>query len=490
MIEDSIFDFADGDDKPKEECGIFGIFNCQDSTELTYLGLYAQQHRGQQSAGIACSDGKKMSRYTGVGLVRDVFSNEEILNNLQGIHAIGHNRYSADAFAMNSQPILIKCKHGQLAAAHNGYLTNAGFLRQTMENAGAIFTTSTDTEVIMHLVARSRAETIQEAIIDALKAVEGAFSTVFLSNDELFAARDLLGFRPLAIGKLGDSFVVASETCAFDLIEAEFLREVEPGEIIKISEKGLESIYTFPQRIPKHTYAHCIFEYIYFSRPDSIVFNESVENVRRAFGRKLATEHPIPKGVDFVMGVPDSANTAALGYSEGANIPFKVGLIRNHYVGRTFIRAGQSDRDFGVKVKFNPIAAHIKDKIVVIVDDSIVRGTTMRKIIKLIRSAQPKEIHLRISSPPIINPCFYGVDMTVKEKLIANNRTNEEIRQYLNVDSLEYLSVDAMLSVFPEEKRKNYCCACFNGKYPICIEDCIEQQKNTDQLCLDILGKM
>jgi amidophosphoribosyltransferase len=479
MIEDSIFDC----EKPKEECGIFGVFNRPDAAELTYLGLYALQHRGQQGAGIACSDGEKMSRYTGSGLVRDVFANEKILESLQGIHAIGHNRYSADTLAMNSQPILAKYKYGQLAAAHNGYLTNANFLRENMENDGAIFTTTTDTEVVMHLIARSKADTLAGAIKVALSLVEGAYSMVFLNNDQLFAARDPLGIRPLAIGKLGDNFVISSETCAFDLIEAELVREVEPGEIIMISKNGLESIHTFPNMAKRH--AHCIFEYIYFSRPDSIVFNESVEHIRRAFGRQLAIEHNIPEGADFVMGVPDSANTAALGYSEGANLPFQLGLIRNHYVGRTFIRAGQSDRDFGVKVKFNPIAAHLKDKIVVIVDDSVVRGTTMRKIIKLVRNAQPKEIHLRISSPPVINPCFYGVDMANKEKFIANNRTLEEIREYLKVDSIQFLTVEGMLSVFPENVRKNYCCACFNGDYPICIQNCFEEPMSTgDQVLM------
>jgi amidophosphoribosyltransferase len=472
MIEDCIY----SDDKLNEECGIFGIFNHSQASFITYLGLYALQHRGQESTGIVSSDGKILYRHTGMGLVRDVFSSRQILNDLQGNHAIGHNRYSTTggSFMINTQPVVINFKAGQLAAAHNGNLTNSQKLRNQMENDGSIFTTTTDTEVIMHLVARSKSPTIAEMIRDSLAAVEGAFSVIFLCKDEIIAARDPLGVRPLSIGKLGESFVVASETCAFDLIDAQFVRDIKPGEVIKISEKGLETLWILPKKASK--YAHCVFEHIYFSRPDSVVFESSVDDVRRAFGRQLAKEYEIPKNADFVMGVPDSAIAAALGYADGAGLPFQIGLIRNHYVGRTFIRPGQENRDFSVKVKFNPIISMLKDKIIVVVDDSIVRGTTMRKVMKLIRAAGPKEIHLRISSPPIIFPCFYGVNMSVKEKFIANNKTIEEIREYLDVDSLHYLTIDGMLSVLPQEKRSHFCCACFDGDYPISVEDCIDGQ--------------
>jgi amidophosphoribosyltransferase len=471
MIDD---DF--NDDKMKEECGIFGIFNHSEASFLTYLGLYALQHRGQESTGIVSSDGEKLYRHTGMGLVREVFGSREILDKLLGNHAIGHNRYSTTggSFLTNTQPVLINFKAGQLAAAHNGNLTNSAKLRSEMENDGSIFTTTTDTEVIMHLVARSKSPTIVEMIRDSLAAVEGAFSVLFLGQNAMIAARDPYGVRPLSVGKLGESFIVASETCSFDLIGAEFVRDVKPGEIIKISENGLETLWILPRKVKK--YAHCVFEHIYFSRPDSVVFGSSVDDVRRAFGRQLAKEYEIPKNADFVMGVPDSATAAALGYAEGAKIPYQLGLIRNHYIGRTFIHPEQGKRDFGVKVKFNPIISQLKDKVIVVVDDSIVRGTTMRKIMKLIRAAGPKEIHLRISSPPVIFPCFYGINMSIKEKFIANNKTIEEIRQYLNVDTLYYLSIDGMLSVLPEERRKNFCCACFNGDYPISVEDCIDGQ--------------
>jgi amidophosphoribosyltransferase len=381
------------------------------------------------------------------------------------------------------QPLLINYKAGQLAAAINGSLTNKNKLRNEMENDGSIFTTTTNTEVIMHLVAKSKEPTTAEMIRDALTKIEGAFSLVFLDKNQMIAARDPHAVRPLSLGKLEVieegkepyfSYVVASETCAFDLIGAKFEREVRPGEVVRISEEGIERLWILPKAEKLKIHAHCIFEHIYFSRPDSYIYGDSVDSVRRAFGRVLAQEHEIPKNADLVMGVPDSAKVAALGYAESSGIPYVLGLIRNHYVGRTFILPEQGKRDFSVKIKFNPIVSQLKDKVIVVVDDSIVRGTTMRGIMKLIRAAGPKEIHLRISSPPVMNSCFYGVNMHAKDGFISNQKTTEEIRQYLGVDSLKFLSIEGMLSALPEEKREHYCCACFNGNYPIPVEDNID----------------
>lgn len=473
MIDESFF----GGDELNEECGVFGIFNHPDAAFMTYLGLYSLQHRGQESTGIVSSDGKKLYRHTGKGLVREVFNDRRILDTLHGNCAIGHNRYAKSDTLQNAQPILINYKAGQLAAAINGSLTNRNKLRREMENEGSIFTTTTNTEVIMHLVARSKKPTIAEMIRDALTQIEGAFSLVFLDKNEMIAARDPHGVRPLSIGKLGESFVVASETCAFDLIGAEFVREVKPGEVVRISENGIERLWILPKAQKLKIHAHCIFEHIYFARPDSDIFGDSVDSVRRSFGKMLAVEYEVPKNADLVMGVPDSSIVAALGYAEASKIPYAMGLIRNHYVGRTFILPEQGKRDFSVKIKFNPIVSQLKDKVIVVVDDSIVRGTTMRNIMKLIRAAKPKEIHLRISSPTVLFPCFYGVDMQDKNKLIANQKTVEEIREYLGVDSLKFLSIEGMLEALPEEKRKHYCCACFNGEYPIAIDDCVDGQR-------------
>jgi len=477
MADDSIFD----DDKINEECGIFGIFNHPDAAFMTYLGLYALQHRGQESTGIVSSNGKNLYRHTGKGLVREVFSGKNVLEPLVGNNAIGHNRYAKSTNPQNMQPLLINYKAGQLAAALNGNLTNGNKLRKEMENDGSIFTTTTNTEVIMHLVARSKAPTIAEMIRDALTQIEGAFSLVFLDKNEIIAARDPHGVRPLSIGKIegldcGDCYVVASETCAFDLIGAKFVREVRPGEVVKITENGIERLWILPKAEKLKIHAHCIFEHIYFSRPDSDIFGESVDAVRRAFGQVLATEHGVPKNADLVMGVPDSAIIAAMGYAEQANLPYTMGLVRNHYIGRTFILPEQGKRDFGVKIKFNPVVSQLKGKVIVVVDDSIVRGTTMKQIMKLIRAAGPKEIHLRISSPPVFFPCFYGVNMQEKDKFIANNKTIEEIRGYLGVDSLKFLSIEGMLSALQEEKRPHYCRACFNGEYPISVVDCVDGQ--------------
>ncbi len=448
-----------------EECGVFGVFNHPQSARLTYLGLYALQHRGQESSGIAVSDKKKLTRHTGMGLVNQVFRHHDIIDNLNGPHAIGHNRYSTTGSSslVNAQPVLIDFKAGQIASAHNGNLINADKLRKNMENEGSIFVSTTDTEVIMHSIARSKGKTIDAMILDALGMSKGSYAILFLTPDALYGARDYYGVRPLLLGRLDDSFFLSSESCAFDLIGAKTIREIEPGEMIKITEHGYSS-FQIPLQGKKPKEAHCIFEYIYFSRPDSFVFGENVDKIRRRLGHQLAKEHPAPDA-DFVMGVPDSATTAALGYSEGSGIRYDIGLIRNHYVGRTFILPEQSGRDFGVRIKFNPVKGVIKNKKIVIVDDSIVRGTTMRKIIRLIRDAGPKEIHLRISSPPITNPCFYGIDMPDRKKLIGSEKKVEEIRRFIGADTLGYLSIEGMLSVV--KRKSNFCKACFDGKYPI-----------------------
>jgi amidophosphoribosyltransferase len=452
-----------------EECGVFGVWNNKDAARLTYLGLYALQHRGQESTGIVVSgDDRKLSIYKGMGLVNQVFRREEILDRLAGRHAIGHNRYSTTGSSslINAQPILINCKIGQIAGAHNGNLTNAPALREEMEAEGSIFVSTTDTEVIMHLIARSKHDSVDAMILDALSRVKGAYSILFATSSAIYAARDPRGVRPLLLGEINGSHFVSSETCAFDLVGAETIREVAPGEMIRIDDNGVTS-FTIPTFEPVNRLAHCVFEFIYFSRPDSFVFGENVDKVRRKLGRQLAREHPVDDA-DIVMGVPDSATTAALGYAEESGVKYDIGLIRNHYVGRTFIQPAQAGRDFGVLVKFNPVRGVLKNKTVVIVDDSVVRGTTMRKIIRLIKTAEPKAIHLRISSPPIICPCFYGIDMPTKQELIASSSTVDDIGKYLEVDSIGYLSIDGLSSVVPPP-HQNFCRACFDGNYPTAL---------------------
>jgi amidophosphoribosyltransferase len=451
-------------DSMHEECGIFGIFNNNDAAELTYLGLYALQHRGQESSGIAVSDTKRITMHKGMGLVSQVYKSEDVIAKLKGPHAIGHNRYSTTGSStiINAQPILIDFKAGQIAAAHNGNLTNATALRRQMEKDGSIFMSTTDTEVVMHLLAHSRRSTIDQMILDSLSQVQGAYSMLFLTPTALYGARDPRGVRPLVLGKLNDSYFLSSETCAFDLVGAEMIREIEPGEMVRIDENGITS-----RPIPlfenvKHR-AHCIFEFIYFSRPDSFAFGNNVDKIRRKFGKRLAIEHPTD--ADVVIGIPDSATTAALGYAQESGDRFDIGLIRNHYVGRTFIHPAQSGRDLRARIKFNPVKGVLKGKKVVLVDDSIVRGTTMKKIVNLIKTAEPAEIHLRISSPPIICPCFYGIDMPTREELIASSQSVEEIRKYLGVNSLGYLSIEGLLSVLKPEERQNFCTACFDGRY-------------------------
>ncbi len=459
----------------KEACGLFGVFGAPKASELTYLGLYALQHRGQEGSGIVSSDGEKIYDYKGMGLVNDVFNSQEILSNLKGDRAIGHNRYSTTGSSslVNTQPILITYKDGQLAVAHNGNLTNAFTLRSRMEKKGSIFQSTSDSEIILHLVAQSNKNALVEKITDALSQVQGAYSLLFLADNQLIAARDPKGFRPLALGRLGKAWVVASETCAFDLIGAKYVRDVYPGEILSVSSKGLKSISPFP----KQKHAFCIFEFIYFARPDSKIFGENVDKIRRRLGKKLAEEKSAD--ADIVISVPDSSNTATLGYSEGSGIKTEIGLIRNHYIGRTFIHPDQRIRDFDAKIKYNPVKGVLRNKKVVVVDDSIVRGTTSKKLVKMLKKAGAKEVHFRVSSPPIKSPCFYGIDMPTKEELIGSNKSVEQIKKHLGADSLGYLSVEGMLSTSTLTRKENFCTACFTGKYPTPIE------KNTGKLVLE-----
>jgi amidophosphoribosyltransferase len=449
-------------DKFHEECGVFGIYGHPEAANLTYLGIHQLQHRGQESAGIVTSDGSTMRMHMGMGLVSEVFNAEEI-DKLPGCHAIGHVRYSTTGSSVvkNAQPFFVETAHGPIGFAHNGNLVNASQLRRELEEAGSIFQSSMDTEVIAHLYARSRKSKLHERIIDALSRVRGAYSIVAMVETRLIAARDPYGFRPLVIGKLRDSYVVASETCALDLIEAEYVREVEPGEIIMISRKGLESIKPFAKVSPRQ----CIFEYVYFARPDSTLFGRSVYNVRMEMGRQLARSHAVD--ADVVVPVPDSGIAAALGYSEEAKIPFALGLIRNHYVGRTFIEPEQSIRHFGVKLKLNTVRAVLKGKRVVVVDDSIVRGTTSRKIIRMIQDAGAKEVHMRVSSPPTARSCFFGIDTPTEDQLIGATHTVEEINTFLNTQSLGYLSLEGLRRATATAGAYPYCDACFTGNYPI-----------------------
>lgn len=448
-------------DKFKEECGVFGIYGHPEAANLTYLGLYALQHRGQESAGIVSSDGRSFFCEKGMGLVSDIFS-EERLKKLQGSMAIGHTRYSTtgESILSNVQPILVNYALGSISLSHNGNLINAGILRDELEAYGAIFQSTIDSEVIVHLIAHSRESGLLQRVVDALNRIRGAFSIIFLSESGLMGVRDPHGLRPLSLGRIKDGWVIASETCAFDLIEAEFVRDIEPGELVVINEKGLESYRPFPHVEP----APCIFEYIYFARPDSIIFGHDVYSIRKALGRELAIESPVK--ADMVIPVPDSGAPAALGFAEGSGIPYEIGLIRNHYVGRTFIEPQQSIRHFGVKIKLNPVANLLKGKRVVVVDDSLVRGTTSRKIVKMLKHSGAKEVHMRIASPPISHPCFYGIDTPTRRELIASSHSIDEVRRYITASSLAYLSVDGMLKTVPKPSD-NYCIACFSGRYPI-----------------------
>jgi amidophosphoribosyltransferase len=448
-------------DKFKDECGVFGIFGHPEAANMTYLGLYALQHRGQESGGIAASDGEQVRISRAMGYVADTFDGEA-LSKLPGRVAIGHVRYSTagESKLANAQPILIDCAHGQIALGHNGNLVNARELRDELVRQGSIFQSTSDTEVIAHLYARSKAGTVEAAIVESVAQVQGAFSLVMLTRDRLIAVRDPHGFRPLALGRLDDAYVVASETCAMDLIGATYERDVEPGEILVIGAEGVRSLKPFPPA----PLAHCIFEHVYFARPDSYVFGRSVNEVRTELGRVLAREQPVD--ADVVVPVPDSGVCAAMGFHEESGVPLRMGLIRNHYVGRTFIQPQQSIRHFGVKVKLNPVRSILDGKRVILVDDSIVRGTTSRKIVRMVRAAGAKEVHVRISCPPTISPCFYGVDTPRKAELIAATHTLAEIREFLEADSVAYLSLEGLLSAVGTE-RNSYCTSCYTGNYPV-----------------------
>lgn len=445
-------------------CGIFGIYGHPQAANITYLGLHALQHRGQESSGIVSSDGKSLHSEIHMGLVADIFSQEH-LDKLSGHIAIGHNRYSTTGASLlkNAQPVLVDYSRGSLALAHNGNLVNVSYIRSELEAYGSIFRSTMDTEVIVHLIAQSKEDSLLNRVVNALSKIKGAYSLLIMTENELIAARDPNGFRPLLLGRLKDSYVLASESCAFDLIEANFEREIEPGEIVLIDRNGIQTYKPFP--VSKTT--QCIFEFIYFARPDSNIFGENVNYIRQEFGRQLARETKID--ADIVIPVPDSGVPAALGFSRETKIPFEMGLIRSHYVGRTFIEPHQTIRHFGVKLKLNAVRKLIDGKRVIIIDDSIVRGTTSRKIVKMMRDAGAKEVHVRISSPPTSYPCFYGIDTPNRKELIASTHTIDETGKYLSADSLAYLSIEGMLNIF-KDKKNNFCTACFNGVYPVSFE--------------------
>jgi len=442
-------------------CGIFGIFGHPEASNIAYLGLYALQHRGQESCGIVSSDGKQLHHHRQMGLVSEVFT-RDILKRLSGKSSIGHVRYSTAGSSelKNAQPFVVDYAKGGLAIAHNGNLTNAFLIKSDLESSGSIFQSNMDTEVIVHLIARSKEKTFTERTIQALTQVEGAYSLLFLTEKELVAVRDPFGFRPLVLGQLKDAPVIASETCAFDLIGAKFLREIEPGEILLMSGDGIRSFKPFPQT----QHHQCIFEFIYFARPDSFIFNRNVYEVRKSFGAQLAREAPAV--VDMVVPIPDSGFPATIGYAQESHIPLELGMIRNHYIGRTFIEPEQRIRHFGVKIKLNPVKGLMEGKRIVTVDDSIVRATTSRKINRMFRNAGAREVHVRISSPPITHPCFFGIDTPKKSELIASSHNVKEIRKFINATSLNYLSLDGLKKCVKGEEE-NFCYACFTGDYPI-----------------------
>jgi len=444
-------------------CGIIGIQNNNEAATLAYMGLYAQQHRGQEGAGVVSSDGRELHRHMGQGLVSDVFSNPEVFDSLIGNSAIGHVRYSTtgDSDPKNVGPLTFNMGEYRLSIAHNGNLVNIEGIRKQLQEDGALFQTSTDTEIIIHLLARETGKTLAEKLGKVLQNIEGAYSLILLSPYEIIAARDPHGIRPFCMGKLRDTIVFASETCALDLLGAQYVRDVNPGEMIVANDDGFYSQFFTEPEEPKH----CIFEYIYFSRPDSQIFGKNVDKMRRAFGRKLSKENQDEKG-DIVISVPDSSNTCALGFSQESGVKHEIGLIRNHYVGRTFIFPSQRLRDISVRLKFNTVKGVLKDKEVIIIDDSIVRGTTLLKLAKLIRESGAKKVHVRISSPPVKHPCFYGMDFPTVDELAAGNRTEKEIQELIDVDSLGYLSLDGTIESTSQRKSK-FCTACFSGDYPI-----------------------
>jgi len=450
---------------PKHYCGVFGIYGHPNAAELTYYGLYALQHRGQESAGIVTSDGKQFHVHKGMGLVSQVFSGDR-LHDMVGSIAIGHTRYSTtgSSHLRNAQPLTVDCARGQIAIAHNGNLTNAAMLRDELEAKGSIFQTTVDSEIILHLMAQPASNGQKSTLLSTIRRIEGAFSLVVMTEKELIGVRDPHGFRPLCIGRIGDGWVLASETCALDLIHARFVRDVEPGEIVVINQDGLTSLQAFPEHQRR---AFCIFEYVYFARPDSTIANRNVYKVRVEMGRQLAREFPI--AADVVVPVPDSGNCAALGYSLESGIPFEMAFVRNHYVGRSFLQPSQLIRDFDVRVKLNLIEDLVKDKRVIVVDDSIVRGTTCKARVNNLKEAGAKEVHVLVSCPPHMHPCVYGIDFPDRSKLMAANHSIEEIRRYLNTDSLSYLSQAGLVKATGLPANA-FCMACYNGSYPVAYD--------------------
>jgi amidophosphoribosyltransferase len=449
-------------DKPREECGVFGIFAPgQDVSRLTYYGLYALQHRGQESAGIAAADGKKVQLHKGMGLVPEVFSGDQ-LSQLKGHAAIGHVRYSTTgaSHAVNAQPLLFRYAGGMLALAHNGNLTNVTELRSQLMASGAVFQSSTDSEVIVNIMARSDRGDLKDALTKCMIDIQGAYSLVLLTEHKLMAMRDPHGFRPLCLGTLDNGYVVASESAALGTVGAKLIRDIQPGEIVVIDENGLESF----QALQPHRRSHCIFEYVYFARPDSSIDGFNVNQVRRAMGRVLAAEYPVD--ADVVIPVPDSGIAAARGFAESSGIPFAEGLMKNRYIGRTFIQPTQDMRDLAVRIKLTPVQEELAGKRVVMVDDSIVRGTTSRKIVALLRDCGVREVHMCLSSPPIIHSCYYGIDTSNEKELIAAQMSTEEICRQIGADGLHYLSLEGLLSIFGDS-RESFCTACFDGNYPV-----------------------
>ena len=458
-------------DHLREECGLFGIFDHPEAPTLTYLGLYALQHRGQEGVGIVAADDGDLTAHRGVGLVADVFKPHRLAR-VQGKRAIGHVRYSTfgTSILKNVQPLVVDYARGSVALCHNGNLLNAGLLREQLEDDGAIFNSTTDSEVVIHLIARSKKGRLVDCLIDALRHVIGAYCILATNGEVIIAARDPLGFRPLWLGRLGKSYVFASESCALDIIDADWVREVKPGEVLVVSDEGLESLMPFEPVVPKK----CIFEFVYLARPDSTIFGRSVDAVRKQLGRNLARLAPVD--ADLVMAVPDSSNPAALGYAHESGLPFDMGFVRNHYVGRTFIEPDQQIRDFGVKVKLNPTRSAIAGKRIVLIDDSIVRGTTSRKLVKTLRRFGAKEIHFRISSPPIINSCYYGIDTPNRKRLIASQMSVEEIRKYLDADSLVYQNIEGLLDA-TDSNPEEFCLACFDEAYPTLVPSDFESSR-------------
>lgn len=462
------------DDKLHDHCGVFAVYGHPEAAKLTYLGLYALQHRGQESAGIAVSNGESLVCHKGMGYVDQVIS-QGMVKALPGRSAIGHTRYSTagESELINSQPLMVSCQKGQIALAHNGNLVNAATLRRELESRGDIFQTTGDSEVVLHHFARSKHSGAPESLAEALDKVVGAYSLVVLFKDSVIGVRDPHGFRPLSLGQLDGAHVLASETCAFDLIHAAFLRDVEPGEMVILNSRGVTSLRLGPSDQP----AQCIFEHVYFARPDSLVFGRSVNASREKLGRLLAQEHPVE--ADLVVPVPDSGVPAAVGFAEESGIPFKIALIRNHYVGRTFIEPSQAIRDFGVKLKLNPVRSLLEGKRIVLVDDSIVRGTTSRKIVEIVRQGGAREVHMRITCPPIVSPCFYGVDTPTKKELIASSHTVEQIQQFLGADSLGYLSLAGLRQAVGDNEGR-YCLACYTASYPTAVQERLITLRNRE----------